>query len=311
MVERTWSLACNACGKCCNSPPALSLREWFAHRSVFIGSVAIERVAPRRAGERLVAGGIEHVLDAQDVEDHDALANTLFHRASGREASWISVTLQGYDYPSSARCPALAQDGRCTLHDAGKPTRCAAVPLDPLVPDGWQAVALGARRDGIRALGADCIREGVEALAIPLLDGARVIDKQALERDRAALVFERKVWRDALAAALSAAPASLAALAPGARLTMPPVPALLTVARVSPACHAACLDIIGKQRALIEASVAAALVRRRHDERAFTQELRGFAQAYARAFDELSRSPTPNSSDPPFARDVESWLGVN
>lgn len=312
MVDVGWSLACNACGKCCNSPPALSLREWFVQRSVFIGSLAIERVARRRAGERLVAGGVERVLDAQDIDDQDALNDALFHRSGTREAGWISVTLQGYDYPSAARCPALAQDGLCTLHEAGKPARCAAVPLDPLVPDRWQAIALGARREGVRALGVDCIRNSLEPGAIRLFDGARVIDTPALEQDRAALVFDRKLWRDAVAAALAAAPGSLAALKPGARLTIPPVPALLSVARVSPACHAACIDVIGRQRALIDSTISAALARRRADERAVTQELRGFALAHARAFEELSRNPAPvTPADAPFAHEVESWLGVS
>jgi hypothetical protein len=309
MVDVGWSLACNACGKCCNSPPALSLREWFKHRSVFVGSIAIERIARRRVGERLVAGGVERVLDTQDIDAQDALNDALFHRLGAREAGWISVTLQGYDYPSAGRCPALAQDGPCTLHDAGKPARCAAVPLDPLVPDRWQPVALGARREGVRALGVDCIRNALEPGATPLFDGTRVIDTPALEQDRAALVFERKLWRDAVAAALSASPAALAGLKPGARLTIAPVPALLSVARISPACHAACLDVIRQQRTLIDATVAAAIARRRADERAITQELRGFALAHARAFDELSRTPaatTPHDTD--FAHEMENWL---
>ncbi len=315
MVGGSWSLACNACGKCCNSPPALSLREWFAHRAVFIASLAIERVARRRVGERLVAGGadrVERVLEAQDIDAQDALADTLFHGAGLRDQGWISVTLQGYDYPSAGRCPALALDGLCTLHDAGKPARCTAVPLDPLVPDRWQTVALGARREGVRALGADCIRDGLDKDATPLIDDARVIDTAALERDRAALVFERRLWRDAVAAALAAAPGALAALKQGGRLTIAPVPALLAVARVSPACHAAAIDVTRQQRALIDACVSAALARRRLDERALTQELRGFAQAHARAFDELSRSPTSAAQhDPAFAREVENWLGLS
>ncbi|MBN3855830.1 flagellin N-methylase [Paraburkholderia sp. Ac-20340] len=310
MVARAWSLACNACGKCCDSPPALTLREWFARRSVFIGSLAIERVARRRVGERLVAQGVARVLDAQDVAEHDALADALFHRLGARDAGWISITLQGYDYPSAARCPALAHDGRCTLHETGKPGRCEAVPLDPLVPDRWQAVTLGARRESVRALGADCIREGLQVEATPLIDGARVIDTRAIERERAALIFERKLWRDAVAAALLASPGALLALAPGARLTIAPVPALLAVARVSGACRQACVDVIGEQRRLIESSVAAALARRRSDERAFTQELRGFALAHARAFDELARLPAAAmSQDQDFAREVEGWLG--
>jgi hypothetical protein len=115
-----------------------------------------------------------------------------------------------------------------------------------------------------------------------------------------------------VAAALAAAPGALAALKPGGRLTIAPVPALLAVARVSPACHAAAIDVTRQQRALIDAYVSAALARRRPDERALTQELRGFAQAHARAFDELSRSPASAAQhDPAFAREVENWLGLS
>ncbi|SAL87296.1 flagellin N-methylase [Caballeronia arvi] len=46
------------------------------------------------------------------------------------------------DYPSAGRCPALADDGLCSLHSTGKPDQCAAVPLDPLVPDHLQHAVL-------------------------------------------------------------------------------------------------------------------------------------------------------------------------
>ncbi|WP_436975528.1 flagellin N-methylase [Paraburkholderia tropica] len=325
----TGSLACSACGQCCNSPPALSLREWFAQRALFIGSIAIERVPRRRVGERLGADGATHALNEDDVADHDALADSLFARAGAPDAGWLSITLQGYDYPSVARCPALAPDGRCTLHgalhdelndalsDATKPARCAAVPLDPLVPDRWQPLVLAARRASTQAphwRGADCIRDGLETGATPLIEAGRVIDSQALERDRNALVFERALWRDAVAASLLAsasAHASLAALRPGARLTIAPVPALLAVARLSETCRAACIDVIDRQRALIDTTIAAALARRRLDERAITQELRGFALAHARAREELASSqPSSQPSSTPFAHDAERWLNL-
>ncbi|MBB3004852.1 hypothetical protein FHX57_007238 [Paraburkholderia tropica] len=312
MVIDTGSLACTACGQCCNSPPALSLREWFAQRAVFVGSIAIERVPRRRAGERLHAETDARLLDDDDVADHNALANALFHRAP--DGGWLAVTLQGYDYPSTARCPALAADGGCTLHDAGKPARCAAVPLDPLVPDRWQPLVLAARRASTQAphwRGADCIRDGLEAGATPLIEAGRVIDTQALARERDALVFERALWRDAVAASLvgtATARASLNALRPGARLTIAPVPALLAVARISAACRAAAIDVIDRQRALIDTTVAAALARRRLDERAITQELRGFALVLSRARDELANAFVQSSA--PFAHDAERWLGL-
>ncbi|OXH91625.1 flagellin N-methylase, partial [Burkholderia multivorans] len=73
MVD-TYALACNACGRCCNSAPTLSLRELFRHRARFVGALTIHRVPKRQIGERWRAGEREHVLDADDVAACDALA---------------------------------------------------------------------------------------------------------------------------------------------------------------------------------------------------------------------------------------------
>ncbi len=43
-VVDTYLLACNACGRCCNSAPTLSLRELFRHRHRFVGALTIRRV---------------------------------------------------------------------------------------------------------------------------------------------------------------------------------------------------------------------------------------------------------------------------
>ncbi|MDR6497277.1 hypothetical protein J2785_000419 [Burkholderia ambifaria] len=51
MVD-TYLLGCNACGRCCNSAPTLSLRELFRHRHRFVGALTIRRVPKRRIGER-------------------------------------------------------------------------------------------------------------------------------------------------------------------------------------------------------------------------------------------------------------------
>jgi hypothetical protein len=37
---------CNACGKCCNTPPAMSVRELFLHRDRFIGTLAVGQLDP-------------------------------------------------------------------------------------------------------------------------------------------------------------------------------------------------------------------------------------------------------------------------
>lgn len=314
----TYLLACNACGRCCNSPPALSLRELFRHRHRFVGALTIRRVPTRRIGERWGAGGREHGLDADDVAASDALADRLFHRVGGTHGEWVALTLQGYDYPSLGRCAALADDGRCSVH-ANKPSICSAVPLDPMLPDRLQSRVLAARRDDAAWLGANCIVEaGVaqssieSSFPIPLVTAGQVADRAALDAHRDALVFERAVWRDAVFTSLTAGGQdvrhALSRLAPGGYLTVSIVPVLLTVAAVSTHCRALCIDFIDAQRALIGANIDAALARRRADDRPATHELRGFAQALERARLALAAMPSPAAGAREDAPRIDAWL---
>ncbi|AOJ34250.1 flagellin N-methylase [Burkholderia metallica] len=314
-----YGLACNACGRCCNSAPTLSLRELFRHRDRFVGALTIGRVPKQRIGERWRAGHPGHALDAEDVAACDALAQRLFHRTGGAEGEWIALTLQGYDYPSLGRCAALADDGRCSVH-ADKPSICGAVPLDPMLPDRLQSRVLAARRDDAAWLGADCIvetagaRSSVDAsFPIPLVTAGQVADRAALDACRDALAFERAVWRDAVFASLVGGGQdvrhALARLAPGGYLTVSIVPVLFAVASVSVHCRALCMAFIDAQRALIERSVEAALARRHADDRPATRELRGFAQALERARHALAAMPAPAAEQ---MRDdaprIEAWL---
>ncbi|QVN19987.1 YkgJ family cysteine cluster protein [Burkholderia pyrrocinia] len=320
MVD-TYLLACNACGRCCNSAPTLSLRELFRHRHRFVGALTIRRVPKPRIGERWRAGGREHALDADDVADSDALAERLFHRIGGANGEWVALTLQGYDYPSLGRCTALADDGRCSVH-AEKPAICGAVPLDPMLPDRLQSRVLAARRDEAGWLGANCIveagdeRPAVEpAFPIPLVTAGQVADRAALDTYRDALAFERAVWRDAVFASLIGGGQdvrhALTRLAPGGYLTVSIVPVLLAVAQVSAHCRALCIDFIDAQLALIGANVEAALARRRVDDRPATRELRGFAQALERARHALAAMPARAAGTHEDASHIDAWLDAS
>ncbi|MEF9440031.1 YkgJ family cysteine cluster protein [Burkholderia sp. 1B3(2022)] len=317
MVD-TYLLACNACGRCCNSAPTLSLRELFRHRHRFVGALTIRRVPKRRIGERWQAGGREHTLDADDVAAADALADRLFHRGGGVHGEWLALTLQGYDYPSLGRCAALADDGRCGVH-ANKPSICRAVPLDPMLPDRLQARVLAARHDDAAWLGANCIVEAgsvqstnESSFPIPLVTAGQVADRAALDAYRDALVFERAVWRDAVFASLTDGGQdlrdALSRLAPGGYLTVSIVPVLLVVAQVSAHCRALCVDFIDAQLVLIGANVEAALARRRSDDRPATHELRGFAQALERARQALAAMPSPTAATRDDASWIDAWL---
>ncbi|KVH54519.1 flagellin N-methylase [Burkholderia sp. MSMB1072] len=316
MVD-TYLLACNACGRCCNSAPTLSLRELFRHRHRFVGALTIRRVPKRRIGERWQAGGREHSLDADDVAAADALADRLFHR--GRvHGEWLALTLQGYDYPSLGRCAALADDGRCGVH-ANKPSICRAVPLDPMLPDRLQARVLATRRGDAAWLGANCIVDAasvqsaeVSAFPIPLVTAGQVEDRAMLDAHRDALVFERAVWRDAVFASLAdggpGVSDALSRLAPGGYLTVSIVPALLAVAQVSAHCRALCIDFVDAQLTLIGANIEAALARRHADDRPATRELRGFAQALERARRALAATPASAAATRDDASRIEAWL---
>ncbi len=301
-----YALACTACGKCCNSPPSMSLAELLRHGERFVGCLAIGRRPVRRAGEP--------TLDAADAVAIHELSQTLFHRSAAFGADWIVLTLRGYDYPSLGRCPALADDGRCTLHEAGKPAMCAAVPLDPLLPDRLQTLVLEGRRESAQWLGADCIRTTVTANAAPLVLEGKVADAEALARFRGALAFERDIWRDAVFASLHEAAAdlrgALARLGAGGHLTVSLVPALMAAARVSARCRELCVAYIDSQIALIERTVEAALARRRLDDRPVTHELRGFAQAYAGALELLAAPGWRPDAARAHAPEIEAWLGA-
>lgn len=118
MVSADWSLHCTACGRCCNSPPLLSLDELWQHRHTFIGCISVRRL-PRNAsaGQRALAAQL----------------------LPGGAADDLVLLLQGYQWASQPSCPALQSDQRCGVHGAHKPATCRVVPLDALLPDAEQA----------------------------------------------------------------------------------------------------------------------------------------------------------------------------
>lgn len=286
----------------------MSLAELLRHGERFVGCLAIGRLPVRRTG------AVEHTLDADDAAAIDELAQTLFHRSAAFGSDWIVLTLQGYDYPSLGRCPALSDDGRCTLHETGKPAMCVAVPLEPLLPDGLQMRVLEGRRESAQWLGADCIRTTAAEEAVPLVLEGRVADAEALARFRGALVFERGVWRDAVFASFHEAAAdlrgALARLGAGGHLTVSLVPALMAAARVSSRCRELCVAYIDNQIALIARTVEAAIARRRLDDRPVTRELRGFAQAFAGARELLAAPGWRPDAARADTAEIEAWLGA-
>lgn len=297
-MVNSYAFACTACGKCCNSPPAMALPELFRHRELFVGCLAISRTPRRRAGERLRVGRVEHVLSETEAAACDALGSSLLHAAGGRHDGFFNLLAQGYDYPSLARCPALQDDGRCAIHFSGKPLQCEVVPLDPLLPDSLQHLALAGRSIGAAYIGADCIQAGERSDMATMVGDGLIHDAAAsdvIARRRQMLALEQEIWGRAVFASLRRelfdAPDVLARIPVDGFLTISIVPALLAVADISERCRQLSLAYIDSQLTLIEKKIGQALLRRRLDERPHTRELRGFSDACLRAREVLRARP--------------------
>jgi Fe-S-cluster containining protein len=278
---------CNACGKCCNSPPAMSVSELFRHRDRFIGSLAVAWVRRLPPGGRIAEGEAMHVLDGEDAAQLAALQDAIFHPSeAGPGPGYVaSLVTQAFDYPSLGRCPALADAGNCAIHDQDKPLMCRVVPLDPTLPDRLQHSVLLNRRASAAYMGASCIKPEAKAPWRPPVQHRRVTEAFAgdLQRLRAGLVHEKERWGRAVFGMLETGlTQGQSRLRDDAYRVLPLAPVLAVLATEGPEMRAQCVEYIDFQLALIDTAVNSALDRKRPEDRACTAQLRSFAQAYAR-----------------------------
>lgn len=293
----------------------MALPELFRHRDLFIGCLAISRTPRRRSGERLRVVRAQHVLDDADAAAFDVLGDTLLHASNAPQGGYFNVVTQGYDYPSLARCPALQDDGLCGIHANGKPAMCEVVPLDPMVPDSLQYLALEGRSAGAAYIDAACIQAGGSAGAAMLVGDGLIHDpaaREAIARRRQMLAMEREIWGRAVFASLRKdlfdAPDAVARIPADGFLTISIAPVLLAVADVSEQCRQMSVTYVDSQLALIERKIAQALARRRLDDRPVTRELRTFSDAYQRTRAILTAMPRGASTAD--TRRVEAYLSA-
>ncbi|MEO7493473.1 MAG: hypothetical protein ABIT83_04435 [Massilia sp.] len=284
MADGDIGFHCNACGKCCNSPPAMSVPELMRHGDRFIGSLTVGRVKRLVAGSRIAEGGSFHQLDAGEAADLSALRGRLFHDPDDRSGFDVTLLTQAFDYSSLARCPALADDGGCAIHGEGKPLMCRVVPLDPYLPDSLQHSVLVNRRASAAFMGAECISSGIDATYQPLVQYRSLRDagyRDDLQQRRSSLVDEKRDWGGAVFSMLKNELRQSRQSDDG-YLVLPLAPVLAVLAAQSEAMRARCVDYIDSQLALIDAAITVALERRHSADREVTAQLRAFAQAYSR-----------------------------
>lgn len=205
----------------------MSVPELFHHQRRFIGALVIDRASPR---------------------------------AETARTTEIRLLCQGLTLAQGGaeRCPALADDGKCSIQDDRKPAMCRAVPLDPLLPDAEQGELLARRASGPEALPSNCLRGGSPDHDTLLTEKGGVVDQaaaQALADRRREVAEDRRWWGNAVLQLLSrelfSGPAGGAAIRPGAFLVVALDPVLAAVSSLSPRCRDRCLEYLDAQLALI------------------------------------------------------------
>lgn len=165
MPHTEWSHHCSACGKCCNSPPELSLPELFHHQRVFFGTLAVWQ-APERL--EVTVQGVDLGLGCPAL---DSAGRCALH--FDRKPTGCSVVPFDARRPDSEQHLILAQRS-ADAHRFGS---------DCLVPGEREGFALVTRH-------------------LTVVDSEA---HKALQRRRAELADERRFWSNAVAAQLSAA----------------------------------------------------------------------------------------------------------
>lgn len=295
-----FAFECNACGACCNSPPQLTLPELFRHQDRFFGCLALRAT-------RMPATARCH--------DERPFEARFLHAVPGERGLWAAVAGQAFGFPSQSRCSSLMTDGRCGLHQTGKPLVCHVVPFDSLQPDRCQSDVLAERRAEAGFFGADCITRAPATAPHAATAGPRLL-KAAIARDlkrhRDALELEKRHWGSRVFTFLSNGQSGVPwrLLPDGNWVEIGLTPALAAVAELSPGCRERTLEYIDAQLVLGEALVRDAISRKSLLDRDATQRLRAYLQALAHLHESIRSRHLPFQRPPAASREVERWLSV-
>jgi Fe-S-cluster containining protein len=312
-----WSVRCAACGSCCNSAPVLSLLELFSYQHRFVGTLGMRRVRRVRTGDALGRGRTSCRASEEDRAAFERISADCLHPfpAEGGSGYDLLLTPLGFDDPDLGRCPALGEDGRCTLHGQHKPAVCSAIPLDPLLPDRLQHMVLAERWAESDELGGRCIarvtdpdRMTVQGWHVMAADA-----RQALADGRRALAADKRLWGTAIFAQIAkqlvAEPGNAERIPSEGFLVIPLTPVLELLAGVSDRCRQRCLDYLDAQIVLCEITEEACLARKQSSVGATLARLRSFLRSNHVLRNVLVSRRSENVALPGVAADeIETWL---
>lgn len=172
--------ACTACGKCCHGLLPLTLADAAAHAGRFPLGMMWTPVRQNQRSFELTAriGAKVRLRDKRTVA--------------------VRITAIAY-VPPGLPCPALAEDGRCSIHDA-KPARCRTMPFFPYLEEAEQAAQLVPRK------GWDC---DVSPAAPIVFRDRNIVDRTDFEAERNQLLTQAPILRAYAEAQLAGVPGLL------------------------------------------------------------------------------------------------------
>ena|GEM_PF-488404 len=293
----TVSFQCTVCGKCCNSPPLLSVPELFHHENRFVGSLGLRRVRRHKIGELLPAADSRYALTPDDEKLlNDLAAMQLYKTDKFKHLGEydFSIMTQALDYEAENKCPALGADQHCTIQHDRKPTVCSLVPFDSLYPDSLQNIVLLNRN-----FAENCIFKGEKADYPIIIKDRQVVSRpyqSALELRRKDLQSEKRYWGNAVFAMLEmqvfSQSAEIAKIPQdNGLLLLPLVPVLMVLAEISEKCQARCLQYIDSQIKLIDLKIAQAIARKTVADKPITQQFRFIKSKYQLLRPQLTDAP--------------------
>lgn len=309
--QAAYGFECSACGKCCNSPPLVTIPELFKHQHRFFGNLALRTVYTPPSQTAWPA------LDTRPDPNAptEALIQRMLYPVAGSIRLYAALQGQAFGFPSQPRCSELLADGKCAIHGQGKPTVCSIVPLDALEPDHRQSDVLASRLDEAVFLGAECISREPPSSPRAVARGAHLVNEPlrlALSHHRRALELEKHYWGNRVFAFLGSGPNAIDwhALPPGSWMEVAITPVLATVAELSPNCRLRTIEYAHSQILLGEKLAHAAEARRSVVDFTALQRLRGYVQALSQLKRVmLSRKP-PFNGDVALSLEAERWLGA-
>lgn len=166
---------CIGCGKCCDSPPQLSIREMYNLLDDFVLEASFltkplrlpsaVRAKIGRLHARLGQMGIDRAVELGGLKS----IATAGHFEGCEVVTTLSAIVRGY--PHKARCPALREDNSCGIY-ARRPSTCRYLPAQHLFARSEQRLAVDVFRS---QHGQDC--DWSRAAPPVLRDGVLVDDE--------------------------------------------------------------------------------------------------------------------------------------